>query len=488
MPYSYADLAGPNEYGNPWDERIHDLKQQVVNVKDFGAKGDGFNDDTAAINAACDYAPVGSTIFFPSGTYLTTNIIRARSFTTICGAGMGITTIKRAPGSYASLGAKGSLIINDNYAATDGVNNVMLDQAIHIRDLTLDGNRPNMTSNATETEGIDFVQVYDFSIVRVEILNAVHDAMDIDGSKRGLITGCKVVGVGTGAWNAITANGSPSTYTCEDIRIIGNYVEACGQGRIAQDDFYAGIHNDSVRGIVAFNQIVNCHRAVRVGNSQAQVVVVGNVARDCQADYDFKIESSQSIVANNSSQPAAAATGCFYIGGSGWGVCEGNTMTDGGSGIIVESTGPWAIKNNIIRGAMATYALKLQGAAHIAEGNQIENKPSSNTRGAITAISTAIGARIIGNRIGGTAAGRAILSQADDVIVANNFITGANATYIEIEADDNIVTGNRGDAATTEMILVDITADFTRVSDNNGRGSAVTVTNNGLNTSLGTNL
>lgn len=44
----------------------------VFNVKDYGAKGDGATDDTAAVTAAIAAIPAtGGTLFFPAGTYLT---------------------------------------------------------------------------------------------------------------------------------------------------------------------------------------------------------------------------------------------------------------------------------------------------------------------------------------------------------------------------------------------------------------------------------
>lgn len=46
---------------------IEKLKPEYVNVKDFGAKGDGVTDDTAAVQAAID---TGKSIYFPSGKYI----------------------------------------------------------------------------------------------------------------------------------------------------------------------------------------------------------------------------------------------------------------------------------------------------------------------------------------------------------------------------------------------------------------------------------
>src|SRR5699024_8492992 len=49
------------------------LDQLIVNVKDFGAKGDGVTDDTESIQGALNhvYDLGGGTVYIPAGEYIT---------------------------------------------------------------------------------------------------------------------------------------------------------------------------------------------------------------------------------------------------------------------------------------------------------------------------------------------------------------------------------------------------------------------------------
>jgi pectate lyase-like protein len=64
-----------------------------VNVKDFGATGNGSTDDTSAIQAAVTYAVANATgIFVPSGNYKLTSSISIAGPVSITGEGKGIST------------------------------------------------------------------------------------------------------------------------------------------------------------------------------------------------------------------------------------------------------------------------------------------------------------------------------------------------------------------------------------------------------------
>src|SRR5712671_279587 len=79
-------------------------------VKTFGAKGNGQNDDTAAIQAAINSLQgTGGTVFFPAGTYKTTSTLLVPEKINLKGTGMRSSTVSYSGAGYAiALGSASS--------------------------------------------------------------------------------------------------------------------------------------------------------------------------------------------------------------------------------------------------------------------------------------------------------------------------------------------------------------------------------------------
>ena len=111
------------------------IEGAAVNVKDFGAVGDGVTDDTAAIQAAINSS---GKVFFPRGTYSHTDL-NVYSSTLLVGEGKNKSILRARSGTTNSLyfsGTDATYITN-----------------ISIHDLSIDGN-----SNATNGIYLDRVQ------------------------------------------------------------------------------------------------------------------------------------------------------------------------------------------------------------------------------------------------------------------------------------------------------------------------------------------
>lgn len=72
-PYGLGDFVPVVAEGTTKPRMLKDRFADVVNVKDFGAVGDGVTDDTEAIQAALSAA--SKAVFFPAGTYITTKTL-----------------------------------------------------------------------------------------------------------------------------------------------------------------------------------------------------------------------------------------------------------------------------------------------------------------------------------------------------------------------------------------------------------------------------
>lgn len=102
--------------GSTTSRSLKDRFAETVNVKDFGAVGDGVVDDTAAIQAAILATTTGKTIFFPSGTYkFSTSLVFNTSKIGFIGEGSSTTFLKYS----------GANTTNDLIVVGDGISQIV---------------------------------------------------------------------------------------------------------------------------------------------------------------------------------------------------------------------------------------------------------------------------------------------------------------------------------------------------------------------------
>ena len=148
----------------------------TVNVRDFGARGDGITDDSAAFHSAIKALPAtGGTVLVPAGTYsmraLHTGPYRAIDLSnkhniTISGDGMDNTIIRMAPASFGSAAFMVMIFKSSN---------------ITIENLTFDMNVGEANYADEQSHGIRIVTSTDIHIDGVRLLNTRGDGIYLIG-------------------------------------------------------------------------------------------------------------------------------------------------------------------------------------------------------------------------------------------------------------------------------------------------------------------
>ena len=157
----------------------------VINVKDYGATGDGVTDDTAAIQAAIDASEAagGGIVYFPPGDYRTTSVLTVDNVgVTLMGAGRQATIITPDAGTYDVIEFDGE---TPGVTLTGGA----------IRDMKIDA--ANMTGGAV----VKIDKAARFVADRL-VITSPYNGLDI-----------RTVNVCT--FNSVWINGATGSYLCK---------------------------------------------------------------------------------------------------------------------------------------------------------------------------------------------------------------------------------------------------------------------------------
>ena len=194
---AFVEASPVTATGTTEPRNISDRFADVVNVKDFGAVGDGVTDDTAAIQAALN-SSVGKVTWFPGGSYVVSSV--------------------NVPNGVCSIDFNHSRIIKSSTESVcvrfDNCENLTICN-VHFRDLN-----GNNRAGFLRGEGLN-----NFKLVNTEIYNSTKDDQ---------VTGC---------W-AVTLSG-------ENIQINGITIDQKGYGLWGD-----GIHFGRVKNLVLDNFVI----------------------------------------------------------------------------------------------------------------------------------------------------------------------------------------------------------------------------------------
>lgn len=196
--------AGPQGPEGPPGKDGKDIIAPFKNVIAFGAKGDGIQDDTAAINSAL---VGGGDIVLPPGVFKVTSVLMVPENTTLRGSGIGATTLKmETQGAGATVKITGSNVT--------------------VRDLTIEGPSPSEVyvpwENGIEAIGASANQrLSNVRIINCEIKNYGFRGITFQYVRDSLVSQSKITRMGYAAFHCLS---------CEDTIVRDNFIDSVNPG------------------------------------------------------------------------------------------------------------------------------------------------------------------------------------------------------------------------------------------------------------------
>jgi len=273
--------------------------QLAINIKFWGAKGDGVTDDTSAWDAAIINirAVGGGTIFFPEGTYLLSDIDE-EGLENLVVQGVGPNSILDFKGSTSTAALRlGWSLANggckdikiENIAIQDSS---VLSSCSRLIELSggMAGNSPSTTSGFIVLDNVIVEQYNNPAGVILYIdgvshlgLYSSHQAFDIGGQYGLFITNTEDVNTGVCSFYNSSFRGlETAVYFLADAQLIDSYVfSSCGMFNIDTSAARSVLRLRGQNSTLAGVSFAGCHLEARsndTAGSQSAIEIQGNVA------------------------------------------------------------------------------------------------------------------------------------------------------------------------------------------------------------------
>ena len=260
-------------------------KELVLNVKEFGAKGDGVTDDRVAFNAAINVASAegGGIVYVPSGTYIVTGTgtasdgaIALKDNVTLQGEGIGNTIIK----------------LKDQYTDADSTHKItglirtpsgVITRNAVIKDFTINGNRHQQT--------IAITSISVTSNVATITTTAAHgltgtNTLYIEGADEDVINGhlsCTVTGASAMTYSVTSGDGSKTA--------VLEYLTRTALGKQAITSISVTSNVATVTTTVAHG-LETGDQVIHIGCSEQVINGVKNITKTGASTYTFIVTSA----------------------------------------------------------------------------------------------------------------------------------------------------------------------------------------------------